>query len=79
MRAGTTRDDWDLTSERNEEIAAEIEAGGNADFAKQLRHSNQDVPVRREVWIAAAQSWRQLCNSTLSNEAVEAWFIESGK
>ena len=67
-------DDWAMKMEQNENIAADLERehGPNPmsdDFRKMVKQS----PERQEIWIKAAQSWKALRNTELSDEFLEAW------
>ena len=64
-------DDFEAINERR----ADLEKAMGPDWG----HSSLFEPMKPEeiqLWIDAAQSWEQLCNSSLSDEAIDAWIDE---
>jgi hypothetical protein len=41
-----------------------------------LRKIIKEMPQRANAWLKMSQSWRQLTNSSLSDDAIDAWFEE---
>jgi hypothetical protein len=75
FRDRVSLEDWDIHRERTKAIAANMRSSGKSDLAQHLENSLVGMDGRAAVWMAAAESWRKLCDNSLSNERIEAWLV----
>lgn len=69
----TQAHDWHALVEENVHWQARAESVGDENLAESCRHSLVELPGRARMWMEAARSWQQLCNTQLSDEAVQCW------
>ena len=79
FRNSETTDDWEQQADERKGMLEAAKTLGYDHLTPELEANVPERPGRREEWMAAAQSWRQLRSSSLSDEALEAWFDADGK
>jgi hypothetical protein len=77
IRDSDSQDDWDEKIELNQAILAEIDPEGTSPMALKLRDAINRMPDQAKLWIPVTESWKKLLNSSLSDEAIEAWWHEA--
>jgi hypothetical protein len=66
-------EDWEAHAEETARRLIRAECQGEEAIAALCRNSLEQAAPRARLWMEAAVSWAQLCNSSLSSEALEAW------
>ena len=69
-----TLDDWAKLSGEGVDHFLAAKAEGNANLIAICQEGMDKLPERAMAWIVSARSWRQLCASNLSQEALATWF-----
>ena len=73
FRNRSTRDDWAALSNETVDQLVSATHCEDAEMSALCRHGLEALPARALLWIESARSWRQLCASVLSEEALSCW------
>jgi hypothetical protein len=75
IRNRATRESWDEVQHRNLAMKAVLEQRGDESrLTEFIEDQNRQLPLRREQWLGTAAKWKDLCNSSLSDESLVTWF-----
>lgn len=71
-----TEDDWEHTADKNREILEMIADEPDTGLSETLEKVVSEMPARGKLWVVSGESWRILCNGSLSHEAIDAWLSD---
>ncbi len=74
LRNRATRDDWAFLSNESVDHLIAARQMGDATAAAICEKGLDELPGRACLWMLCAHSWRQLCHSALSEEALACWY-----